>query len=488
MRPTPRLLLGVLAVVSCVALVTPATAAAATGSPPTTLPIPTTTPGPTAGSLVVSWRKSDFDNASVFRIDVAIGANRHVIASGRVRGVTSASFRGLDPRITYQVLVTSSGGAAPVKSAWGSARARGVPTPAAVSARAGLMAVIIRWLPIASATAYHLNRNGASLVGLAPSRWCTAGVCTYIDRQVHAGQTYTYDVSARGPDHSLPAPGPSWSRASESVSAQPNVPQARLTSIGHYAVHSRWITLWRGDRALPTLLITPSVSAATPVPLVVFAHGWNNDPDGYASLLAALASSGVVVAAPVSPGMAAGYDLYPVAQADAAQVADLRSAVTQLLTLNLGLPIDRSAIIEAGQSRGALSVATTAFNPDHHDARVRAFVELSVLDGSLDAATNSSYAGDNTAPMLFAGSYGDEYGLWPDSRRLFSSTRGVAALLGIGRGESHLSPWDESTPFHTAIWQGIVDFCRWSVANDTAARERLISDTAIPGLNLTLQD
>ena len=463
--------------------------ATASSMPASAVPVgaePSSNPGPVPGSLVVRWHQQDFGDSSLYRVTLGVGATHRVIASGRVRDVTTAVFRGLDPHLTYAVAVTSLNGASPRASGWVSARAAPVPTPSAVSARPGLDLVIVRWLPVSVASSYRLTRNGTGPTIVSARESCSHRSCVFVDRGRQPGVATSYTVSAQGPSHTLPTPGATFSAPSRPVSARPIAPQPRFTTIGRYHVHQRWVTLWRGDRALPTLLLVPDVSPSTPVPVMVFAHGWNNEPSGYLDFLTAIASSGIIVAAPTSPGMAAGYPLLPIAEADPTQVADLRSVLTQVLALNLGLALDRSAIIEAGQSRGALSVVTTAFNPSHLDARVRAFVSLSALDGSLDSARNSSFADDNSAPIFFAGSYSDEYGLWPDSQRLFNSASAPSGLLGIGRGESHLSPWQDSTGFHVAIWQAIVDFCRWVTAHDLAARQRLVSDTHLSGLDLTL--
>ena len=54
-------------------------------------------------------------------------------------------------------------------------------------------------------------------------------------------------------------------------------------------------------RDIPTSVWYPTDRSHGPYPLVVFAHGYDADPNSYAALLHAIASAGYVVAAPTYP-------------------------------------------------------------------------------------------------------------------------------------------------------------------------------------------
>ena len=253
----------------------------------------------------------------------------------------------------------------------------------------------------------------------------------------------------------------------------------QIVHLGTDSTSVQWITLHRGARVLRTLVISPRVPPHTVVPLLIFAHGWRNNPQGYLTLLTAWASAGFLVVAPTSPGMALGYPLDSETAGNQAQLDDLPSVLSTMLSTKHTLTIDRSEVVYAGHSDGANAIATLAFNPSRHDGRARAFV---ILSGQ-KVPNNDQWSGTNKRPVYLADSYNDEWGLWPSSVYFFSHARGPKVLVGIGRGERHLPPWTVPSTFHHAIWQSTIDFCRFSFTGQMSARAAMMHDLALEGLS-----
>jgi dienelactone hydrolase len=250
--------------------------------------------------------------------------------------------------------------------------------------------------------------------------------------------------------------------------------------LGTKATSQQWITLHRGARVLPTLVISPKLPPRSVVPLLVFAHGWNNNPQGYRTILTSWASAGFLVVAPTSPGMALGLPLTSETAGNQAQLSDLPSVLSTMLSTTHTLTIDRSEVVYAGHSDGAQAVATLAFNPALRDDRARAFV---ILAGAR-VPQNDRWSGSNNRPVYIAASYNDEWGNWPSSAFFFTHARSPKVLVGIGRGERHLPPWTVSSAFHRAIWESTIDFCRLSFTGEPSARAAMLHDLSLQGISV----
>ena len=127
-------------------------------------------------------------------------------------------------------------------------------------------------------------------------------------------------------------------------------------------------------RRLVTDLLVPS-GVLAPMPLVVFAHGWNSNPTVYQPLLEQWAQAGFLVAAPVFPDST---DLYPGSPVSdyADQAEDMSFVITSLLHSHV-VSVDPTRIAVAGHSDGGTDVALLALDPAYADPRVRAVVCLS---------------------------------------------------------------------------------------------------------------
>jgi hypothetical protein len=255
-----------------------------------------------------------------------------------------------------------------------------------------------------------------------------------------------------------------------------------LGKVGRYKFGTLWINVSRGPRHLRTLIVFPREARGLLLPVLVFAHGWDNSPAGYLPVLEGWASAGIVVVAPTAPGMAKGLPLIDEHAANLEQLADLPVVLTKVLGWHLPVRLDPREVAYAGHSDGALAVAAMALNPAYSDRRACAYFLFSPgvngRDGSHDDA--------NVAPVYVADSYRDEYGLWPSAKRLYAIASRPKALVGISRGETHLSPWVDRNGFTIALWQSTVDFYAWSLSRRPADRGRVLRDLAIPGFGVTI--
>ena len=200
-------------------------------------------------------------------------------------------------------------------------------------------------------------------------------------------------------------------------------------------------------RLLLTDIFRPE-RAAGPLPVILFAHGWDSSPDSYDVLLRAWASAGYLVVAPILPDSAAGLPGSPISNYPA-QARDLSFLITKLLQGALG-HVDRSKIAVAGHSDGGTDVALMALDPSFADHRVRAYLSLSgeipfQLPGPWDARTPGS--------LLVAVGGADEYGLAPRASEIFAAAQMHKVLVSLDGGDhlgSFVDPGNPSAEMRAA--------------------------------------
>jgi predicted dienelactone hydrolase len=207
----------------------------------------------------------------------------------------------------------------------------------------------------------------------------------------------------------------------------------------------------RGDipavagRVLVTDLYVPS-GAPGPLPLVVFAHGWNSDPGAYLALLDRWAAAGFLVAAPVFPDST---DLYPGTPVSdyADQALDISFVITSLLR-DSSLRVDPTRIAVAGHSDGGTDVAVMALDPAYADARVRAYV---CMAGQLPSGVSPYSVAPSRAALLVAVGTNDEYGLYPLAGQVFQAAQTSSKVEIVESGGDHLGSFLDATPAAAAM-------------------------------------
>jgi pimeloyl-ACP methyl ester carboxylesterase len=245
-----------------------------------------------------------------------------------------------------------------------------------------------------------------------------------------------------------------------------------------YGIQSETITLddptrdtpARGDvpavsgRVLNTIILRPE-GLTGPLPLIVFAHGWNSDPSVYTTLLDAWVSAGYVVAAPIFPDSSDTLPGTPVSDFPD-EARDLSFVITQLLAGKASpfITVDPHRIAAAGHSDGGTDVAMLALNPAFADPRIKAYLSLSsqIPDG-VAGPWGTAVAGS----LLVAVGTDDEYGLLPDSTQVYQTADMVKALLTVTGGD-HLDTFVADTPQSAAVREETVRFLQAALGPTSA--------------------
>jgi dienelactone hydrolase len=185
-------------------------------------------------------------------------------------------------------------------------------------------------------------------------------------------------------------------------------------------------------RVLVTVIRRP-VGPVGPLPLVVFAHGWDSDPGKYETLLDAWAAAGYLVAAPTFPDSADTLPGTPVSGYPD-QARDISFVISSLLGGRAG-PVDPTRIAVAGHSDGATDVVLLALNPAFADPRLRAFL---CLAGEIPQGVPGPWTAPTVGALLVAVGTDDEYGLLAKSSAVFQTAHVAAEAMLTVSGGDHL--------------------------------------------------
>ncbi len=233
-------------------------------------------------------------------------------------------------------------------------------------------------------------------------------------------------------------------------------------------------------RQLPTSIWYPAEGGG-PWPLIVFAHGWDENPQVYDRLLRRWAAAGYVVAAPEFPG--SGRDFPGPASGDdiPQQTLDLAMVITAILGPDapaaLAGRVDAGRIAAAGHSDGGSTVGALALDASVRDARIRSYL---VLAGALPPMPGP-YDGQNNGPVLVVNGDQDPYNLLSDAWPvyLFSANAPKAFVVAPGAGHTDAYLGDGAQP--DTVRAATVDWLNWTVKDDGAARDRFVDHTTSPG-------
>ena len=231
------------------------------------------------------------------------------------------------------------------------------------------------------------------------------------------------------------------------------------------------IIVRNGARQLPTTVYLPSTPG--PWPLVVFAHGYNSTPARYDPMLRTWARAGFEVAAPASPGQAAGLGPLNRAGLDN-QPGDLSATITTMISNGSAI---QGRIAVVGHSDGGSAVAAMALTREHHDPRIAAYL---VLAGALGGLRGSD-GPINDGPLLAMVGDADEYGNRSQTRRVYDTAQAPRAFVASPGGR-HIDPFINSSAQGATVRAEIVDFLQGALNN--AGWDRLREDAARGGLPL----
>jgi fermentation-respiration switch protein FrsA (DUF1100 family) len=198
-------------------------------------------------------------------------------------------------------------------------------------------------------------------------------------------------------------------------------------------------------RVLRTIIRRPE-GAVGPLPLVVFAHGYDVEPETYEPLLDSWAAAGYLVAAAECPGSARDLPGTPVPDYGA-QARDISFVITSLLG-GLAGPIAPGEITVAGHSDGGTAVTIMALNAAYADPRVKAYINMA---GQIPPDVAGPWAtARSSAALLVAVGSNDEYGNLALSTTMFDAAPMPKALLVVPGGD-HLGTFVASTPTAQAV-------------------------------------
>jgi dienelactone hydrolase len=212
--------------------------------------------------------------------------------------------------------------------------------------------------------------------------------------------------------------------------------------------------------------------ATGPLPLLLFAPGFQQCTDSYEDLLRIWASAGYVVAAVTLPNTNCQLGTAANEQDLVNQPADMSFVLSSLLTLSaqsdnlLSGLLNSQEIAAAGQSDGGDTVAALAANTCCTDNRVKA---AAVLSGAEWPPMPGQYFAHPAPPMLFVQGNADTINPPSASVRLYGTdgvgTRYYLNLLGAG----HLAPYEGANPVEAVVGRVTLAFFDRYVLGQTGA-------------------
>jgi len=280
--------------------------------------------------------------------------------------------------------------------------------------------------------------------------------------------------------------------SSSTVSASPRTASSstgvapRQAPTQQFAIGVREYAWSRGNRQLTTRIFYPAVGnpGGEPIPnapvadgvfpIVEFSHCLGGNPESYAPLIRPLAEAGFVVPAPVFPTTSTGTegnigDVY-----NGNQSMDVSEVITRTLALNetpgdpLAGHLDTGVGVGvAGHSLGGMT--THGLLTAWPDSRIVAAVPFATVD-------MGDPTGQVRANVLFVHGDQDPICQYSSAREAYAELPAPKSFLThIGTGHDEYI-W--SGVNHTQTVATYVDWMRWSLYGDTAARDRLPADAA----------
>lgn len=242
-----------------------------------------------------------------------------------------------------------------------------------------------------------------------------------------------------------------------------------------FAVGVRQYNWTRGSRQITTYVYYPATGAAggSPInnapiadglfPICEFMHGFSSSPQNSLAMIRPLAAAGFIVPAPHFPNLN-GNDVY-----NGNQSKDISELLTRTIALNeAGTPFTGriNTAVGVGVSGHSMGGMTThGLLTAWPDSRITAAIPQSCVDmGNPSSSVR--------AKVLFMHGDRDDLTQYSSARQAYSEMPATKAFLTF-IGGSHTSMW--SDPIMSRVG---VDWMRWSLYGDTAARDRLAGDAA----------
>ena len=228
--------------------------------------------------------------------------------------------------------------------------------------------------------------------------------------------------------------------------------------------------------------------ASGPYPLIVFAHGLGGTPQGYMNVLAAWASEGFVVAAPLFPlsngNVAGGPDAGDVVN----QPKDMSFVIGAVLA-DSRLPrgvlsglVNPDEIGAAGHSNGAVTTLGLVANTCCYDSAVKAAV---VMAGTTEGFPPGHYDFAKTPPLLLVHGTADQLIPYRSAPLIYNQIRGPKGLLTLVGG-SHDAAGGQDPRSAATVIRTTTDFFEAYLAGNRQTRSRLATDVRSPTTKIVL--
>ena len=178
-------------------------------------------------------------------------------------------------------------------------------------------------------------------------------------------------------------------------------------------------------------------------PLIVFAGGYDSNPDTYEPFLHAIAAQGYIVAAPVFPIEASIPGAAPAGRSNAEmlnQMYDMSATISQMLVYAktrgnfLNAAMSQTQIGVIGHSDGGMTVAGMTMSTSYYDSRIKA---VAVMSGA--GPYGLSWNHRRVVPTLVEQPNQDPYNSPSNSQWLFNKVTGSRDYLTVA-GPYHIWP------------------------------------------------
>lgn len=236
-----------------------------------------------------------------------------------------------------------------------------------------------------------------------------------------------------------------------------------------FAVGVRQYNWTRGSRQITTYVYYPATGTpgGSPVtnapmapgvfPICLFQHGFQSSPQNSLGMIRPLAAAGFIVPGPHFPNINIG-DI-----SDGDLPRDISQILTNTIALNnAGTPftgqINTAQVAVSGHSMGGMTVH--ALLTAYPDSRIKAAIPMSCTD----QGTPSSSV---VAKVLFMHGDADTTTSYSSGRQAYSEMPPPKAFL-TWLGGGHNAMWGDPIMGNVAV-----EWMRWSLYGDTAARDRL---------------
>lgn len=238
------------------------------------------------------------------------------------------------------------------------------------------------------------------------------------------------------------------------------------------------------ERVLPTTLRIPA--ASKPVPLIVFAHGYDGDPTKFTELFQHWVDAGFAVLAPRFPITATGASGGPLSRAGdvTEQPADLTFVLDELLRSKWKSRIDRARIGAAGLSLGGATIWSYVADTCCRDRRIKAAI---VMDGIRIGHPDGTTI-PNRIPLLIYHADHDYSLSFTAAQDAYAASAPPKYFVTIF-GAFHAEPYENSpNPADSMVADSSTTFWRAYLLDDGAVRTNIVAAGTVPGVSTAEAD